>query len=329
MRNSSIVLLCVVLLGMAQLASPQTSIKIATLSPKGSTAAKILDTWSKRVESITASRVKIQLYYSAVQGNERDMINKMKTGQLDGGLFSSEGLKLISKSLSVFELPYMFKSQKEVDDARIKLADDFNSIMDTAGYVLLGWVDPGWTYILANSPIASRANLVQTKMWSPINDYGVRAFWVKVGVNGTPLGLPDVLPSMQTGLIDACFGTYLTCVSLQWYTKVKYAASSPFTYAIGACILRKSTIAGLTEEDRKQLIQTSEAMAKELSQSIRTDNDRAGKTMEKAGVQHTPFSQAMIEEMTKDAKSTWENQANTIYASELLKKIQSAIAEVQ
>jgi TRAP-type transport system periplasmic protein len=329
MRNVSIVLYCLMLAGVIQSASPHITIKIATLSPNGSATAKILGAWGTGIETKTSGRVKLQFYYSGSQGNERDMINKMKTGQLDGGLFSSDGLMLISKSLCVLELPYLFKSQKEVDYVRTKMADYFNSMIDTAGYALLGWADPGWTYIFANSTLASRANLVQTKMWIPISNSGIRALWTKIGINGTPLGIPEVFPSLQTGQINACFGTYETGISMQWYTKVRYAVTSPIAYNIGVCILLKGAVTGLTEEDRKLLIQTGDDMARQLSQSIRLENDRAGNSMEKAGVQRAPFSQAMIDELTKDAQNTWENQAAILSALELLKKIQAVASEAK
>ena len=50
-----------------------------------------------------------------------------------------------------------------------------------------------------------------------------------------PLSLPNVLPSLQSGLIDACYGTPLTVLALQWFTKVKYRTSLAITNVMGAC----------------------------------------------------------------------------------------------
>ena len=52
-------------------------------------------------------------------------------------------------------------------------------------------------------------------------------------------GVPDVLPSLQTGLINACYGSPLSTLALQWYTKVKYMTSMHISQAIGATVITK------------------------------------------------------------------------------------------
>src|SRR5262249_39746497 len=71
-----------------------------------------------------------------------------------------------------------------------------------------------------------------------------------LGVNGVPLGLPDVLQALQTGTVQACAAPPLAAVALQWYPKLKYMTDRPPVYAIGALVVKKSVVDRLAPRDR-------------------------------------------------------------------------------
>src|SRR5262249_57825726 len=105
-----------------------------------------------------------------------------------------------------------------------------------------------------------------------------------MGLNGVPLGLPDVLPNLQTGLINACYGSPLSTLALQWYTKVKYMTSLHVTQAIGATIITKKEFDKLGSETQKILLSDSKEFEAKLLKTIRADNDKALVSMQKAGL---------------------------------------------
>src|SRR5262249_4141864 len=76
-------------------AARATAIKVATLAPKGSAWAKILEEGAKSIAEKTADRVQIKYFFSGSQGDERDVVRKMKLGQLDGSALTAVGLGLI------------------------------------------------------------------------------------------------------------------------------------------------------------------------------------------------------------------------------------------
>src|SRR6185436_13050492 len=121
-------------------------------------------------------------------------------------------------------------------------------------------------------------------IWAWKDDPIVRALFKGLGVNGVPLGVLDVLPNLQTGAIDACYGSPLAAVALQWYTKVKYATDTPISYAIGALVVRKDVFSKLSADDQKAVIAGGNAMGKDLLKMVRKDNERAKKAMQKSGV---------------------------------------------
>src|SRR5688572_21183623 len=114
-----------------------TEIKLATLAPKGSAWAKILEKGAKDIETKTEGRVKIKWFFGGSQGDEREAVRKMKLGHLHGAAITAVGMGLIKSDVRVLEIPFLFKTDKELDYVREKMAPDFEKQFEDANFVLL------------------------------------------------------------------------------------------------------------------------------------------------------------------------------------------------
>jgi TRAP-type C4-dicarboxylate transport system substrate-binding protein len=302
-------------------AQAETVLQIATLAPKGSAWAKIMEKGAKDVETGTAGRVKIKYFFSGQQGDERDVVRKMTNGTLDGSALTAVGLGLIRGDVRVLELPFMFTNDKQLDYVRDQMKADFEAQFDSAGYVLLAWGDVGWTHIYTNSQVSSKADLQKAKIWAWKDDPIVRALFKGLGINGVPLGVPDVKPNLQTGAIDACYGSPLAAVTLQWYTKIKFATNTPISYSIGALIVRKDVLGKLDPADQQVVIAAGKSMGADLMKAVRKDNERAKKAMEKSGVKFVDVPAALITEMQAEAQKVWTGLVGSLYQKAFLEKI--------
>lgn len=298
-----------------------TELKIASLAPKGSAWAKIMEKSAKELEKATEGRVKMKFFFSGQQGDERDVVAKMNLGQIDGAALTAVGLGLIKPDVRVLELPFLFKNEKELDYVRTKMAADFEAQFEGAGYKLIAWGDVGWIHLFTNIEVKSRADLSKTKMWAWTDDPIVRDLFKRLGVNGVPLGVPDVLPNLQTGVIDACYGSPLVAIALQWYTKIKFATAEPMSYAIGAYLIRKDVFDKLDPADQKLLIENGAVTGKGLMKMIRKDNERAKKAMIAQGITFVATPAAMVADFEKEAQAVWQSQAGKLYSKELLAKV--------
>ena len=93
-------LLGLVLGGVAEAKKPKPKVllKIATLAPEGSTWMNLMHEMDERVREATGNEVGFKFYAGGVQGDERLVLRKMRTGQLHGGGFTGNGLGVIAPS---------------------------------------------------------------------------------------------------------------------------------------------------------------------------------------------------------------------------------------
>src|SRR5499427_8032111 len=211
-------------------------IRIATLAPSGSPWMEVLDKAANETKTKTAGRVTLKYFEGGQQGDERDFVRKINLGQLDGAAVTAVGLSMIDESIRVLELPMMFETAEEFEAKGFKLQD--------RGEV-------GWIYFLSKNKVEKLSDLQGQKLWMWGDDRLVGAVFKKMGLNGVPLGVPEVDAALTSGKINACYGSPVAAVALQWYSKIKFMTSMPMSFAIGATIISMDAYKKLSADDAK------------------------------------------------------------------------------
>jgi TRAP-type C4-dicarboxylate transport system substrate-binding protein len=305
------VLLALALTWSAPAAAKQ--LRIATLAPDGTSWMLKLGKAAKQIKAATSGRVELKYLPGGQQGDERDVVRKMRTGTLDGAALTGTGLSLIDESIRVLELPMLFKDTAELDCVRAKIWPHFRERFAKKGFALGEPTDVGFIYFYSKKPVRSLANLKRTKVWMWTDDRIVRAIYKKLGINGVPMGVPDVARALANGRLDAAYGAPISTVAFQWYRSVKYVTSMPMTYAIGATVVRRDVYAGLGTGDRQAVQRTLAATGRDLRKTIRRDNRKAKRAIRRAGIKTVATPATLVVEFERASREVWKQLAGQVY----------------
>lgn len=316
-------------MGTARTASAQEAVvlKFGSLAPDGSSWANLLKQWGRNVEEHTGGKVKVKFYLGGQSGDERDYVRKIKLGNLSGAVVTAIGLGLIQPEVRALELPMMIRTNEELDYVRTKLDGEIRKKFEEKGFVLLSWGDVGPVHIFSNTPIKSKADLSQTKLWAWTDDPMVRALFTKLGTPGVPLGVPDVLPSLQTGLINACYGSPLSTLALQWHTKVKYMTALHITQAIGATVVSKKDWDKIPPDMQKIVMQDATDLQTKVLKTIRQDNADALAKLKAQGIQSVESPAPMVAEFEKVAAEIRTDLEGQLYSKEFRAKVEGLLKD--
>ena len=315
------------LAAIAPAAADNVEIRLATLAPEGSSWMKILGKGAAEIEKKTEARVKVKYYAGGVQGDERDVMRKVNLGQLDGAAVTSVGLAMVDESIRVLELPRMFASVEELDYVADKMWPYFVKKFEAKGFRLGDRGDVGWIYFLSKEEVKSTSDLKKAKVWMWGDDGIVRAMYKQLGVSGVPLGVPEVEPALSTGRINACYGSPLAAVALQWNTKVKYMTSLPMSYGIAATVIKLDAYKKVSDDDQKLTAKITKGMQKTLRKQIRKDNESAKKQMERKGVKISETSPELLLDFDKAAEKVWAELTGKIFSKAELEMVLKHRAE--
>jgi TRAP-type transport system periplasmic protein len=295
-------------------AAENVELRFATLAPAGSPWMAVLDKAAAEIKQKTNGRVTLKYFEGGSQGDEKDFVRKIRAGQLDGAAVTSVGLALIEESIRVLELPMMFQSVDEVDYVADKMWPHFQKKFEAKGFKLNDRGDVGWIYFLSKNKVETVADLKGQKLWQWGDDAIVGAMYRKIGLNGVPLGVPEVDSSLTSSRITAAYGSPVAAVALQWYTKVKYMTSMPMSFAIGATVISLDAAKKLSPADLKTVEEITRSYSKKLRKVIRKANDDAKTTMTRKGVTVVQTPAATVDEFTKHAAAVQQELAGKVYS---------------
>ncbi len=290
-------LLAGLFLGMLATSAHALTLKIATLSPDGSAWMTKMRSGAAEIKTRTEGRVEFKFYTGGTMGNDRAVLNKIKIGQLHGGAVTGGSLSDYTRDLQVYSLPLKFKSFDEVDYVRGKMDAPFSKALETAGFVNFGFAEGGFAYAMSkNAPVSSIAALRKQRVWIPDNDRQSEEALKAFQVTPVPLSLGDVLPSLQTGIIDTVASSPIGAVALQWHTQVKYLTDLPMSYFVGTLAVDHKAFGKMTPADQAVVREVMKRVFHEIDAQNRKDNLAAYGALLKQGIKPVkPSAQELTE----------------------------------
>jgi TRAP-type C4-dicarboxylate transport system substrate-binding protein len=265
-------------------AAGSKSIKFSTLAPEGSSWMKQMRRLAKEVEKATGGSVKFKFYPGGISGDEKDVIRKMRIGQVHAAGFTGVGLGEILPEVRVLDLPFLFHNDKEIEHVYEKMNGYFARKFEEKGYILLGWVPVGWVHFFSKEPIRTVDDLQRAKAWMWEGDPLVEQTYRDLGVSPLPLSVTDVLLSLQTGMVDAVYASPMGALALQWFTKVNYMSELRMGNATGGVLMSKRMYKKLDDAQKKAVQEVSAKYLKILVQQIQKDNNQAIEVMKRNGL---------------------------------------------
>jgi TRAP-type C4-dicarboxylate transport system substrate-binding protein len=91
----------------------------------------------------------VQTYGSSQLGNDEEMLQKLKLGQIDFSVPSSV-MSSVSPTFGVFEMPYLIKSRDHMKKVRDGMRDVFVDAAADRGYQILGFWENGFRHVTNN-----------------------------------------------------------------------------------------------------------------------------------------------------------------------------------
>lgn len=292
-------LVCLLVIGPAHGAEKSVVIKLATLAPEGSSWMKSFHALNKEVMEKTNNQVQFKVYGGGVLGDEVDMLRKMKIGQIQAAVLSSGSLALLYKEFDVLQIPFLFQKYEEVDFILKKMDSFFRKGLEDNGYILLGWSEGGFVYLMSTGPIASVADIKKAKVWTWGGSPMAKAIFDEAKVTAIPLSIPDVLVGLQTGLVDVVYAPPAVAISLQWFTKVKYLTDVPLNYVTGAVVMNRDVFKRLQPNVQNVILESSRRLLDQSKVVTRNENQDAIKVMTKQGVKIVTPAKGNVDELKR------------------------------
>lgn len=308
--------------------SASAAIKVGVLVPEGSGWAKIIKKMTTEIKEATKGNVEFKVYYGGSQGDEQDVLRKIRIGQLQGGIFTGKTLGDINGDIRVMEIPFTFNNNREKALKTLQsLSPFFAQNFEKKGFKNLATFEIGQIYLVSQKKVTNLEGIKSLKIWSWEGDPIVNTLFESMKLIGVPLALPDVLSSLSTGVIDAAYAPGIGIISLQWNTKIKYVVDFPIGYSVGSFIVADKAWKSISPADQKLVLDISKKYESEINNTNTKDNVDAFNSMKGQKVEFIKFSDADIKNAQGYRQEIIKKLRGKLFSEEALKKLEAEIAK--
>lgn len=332
-RLKALSLSCATALVLASSPALALKLKIATPSPDGSYWMNTMREAAKEIKTATDGRVNFKFYPGGVMGSDKTVLRKMKIGQLHGAALPGGALAKFYPNSQIYNLPFTYQSFDEIDLLRKTYDQELLKGFDKGGIKVLGIAEGGFAYIMSKQqPVVSVDDLSGKKIWIPSGDKASIEALKAYKVSPIPLPLADVLPALQTGLVDTVGTSPIGAIALQWHSQIKHVTELPVLYFYAAFAISEKAFKKIQPGDQKIVRDIIGKAFKTLDTQNRKDNIAAFKALQDSGISlHKPDA-AQLQKWMSIAGQSRQNFANAAginpaKVDEVLKLIQQQRAQ--
>lgn len=284
-------LLAALLAALAPAARGQTTtIKLGTLAPQGSTWHEILKQMGQRWEQASNGSVKLRIYAGGAQGSESDMVRKLGIGQLQAAAITNVGMHDVIPEPQAMSVPFLIADEKELDCTFEKVRPTLEAALEKRNLVALQWSRIGGIKLFCTEPRKTPDEMRDAKIWAWEGDpKSVEAFRA-AGFRPVVLSATDIIPSLQTGMIDCIPSVPLYALTARQHERADNMMDVTWGYMMGATVVRKDAWEKIAPDTRTKLLAIARELGEKVDAEVRRLNDDAVGAMKKQGLTVVPVS---------------------------------------
>ena len=266
-------------------AQAAVQLRIGTVVPKHSLYHQHLLELGEAWRAAQGGGARFAVFTDGSQGGEAELSRRMRIGQLQGALMSVVGLREIEPSIAALQnLPLLFKSWDEVDHVREKMRPAMEKRFAERGFVVLGWGDAGWVRFFSKEPAFAPDDYKRMKFFAWGSEPEQQAIMKSLGYTPVPLETADILPSIQTGMINVVPATPYFALASQVFGTAHNMLDINWAPIVGALVVTQKAWDEMSPAGQQALRSAGDKAGLHMRSQARREVDEAVAAMTKRGL---------------------------------------------
>ncbi|MEM6678770.1 MAG: TRAP transporter substrate-binding protein [Pseudomonadota bacterium] len=248
MKLGTIIATSALALGLAATAQAK-EFKFGHVGAPGSLFEASADQFAACVAEKSGGTHSVATFGSSQLGKDRELLQKLKLGQVDFSLPSSV-MSSVDETFGVFEMPYIIQDRDHIRAVTSQLGDRFQEAANANGYHIVAYFENGFRHITNNTrAIDKPEDLAGIKLRTPKGAWRVKMFTL-YGANPTPMAFSEVFTALQTGVIDGQENPYAQIASAKFQEVQEFLSITGHVYTPAYVLTAKRTWDGLSEAEQ-------------------------------------------------------------------------------
>ena len=329
MNRKTGMLTCIAILGISLLlvssvafgADKVIKLTFGSASSKGLPTYIALEKWAELVLQRTKGRVEFVLAQERKLGGDKDMIELVGSGALEGAHCSSAMFDGFTPALNALQLPFLINDYDMLK--KVFLADhtmELLSAIKERNLHPLGLIENGYRHIGNNTrPIAKPADLKGLKIRVGENKMHEEIF-AALGAIPVPISYGEIYTSMQTGVINGTEINATSASSEKLMEVIKYFSTTGHFFWPSVAFINVKVWDGLPKDIQKIFADTWREIIPWQIDLTRELDQKATKVMEGRGIK---INQADSKAFYEGSKFVYDKYMKDQRVAKFVKAVQA------
>jgi TRAP-type C4-dicarboxylate transport system substrate-binding protein len=213
-------------------------------------------TFKANAEAAAGGTLELKPLIYGQLGSEEQLLSGLRRGRIQFANLSAQATSTLVPELSLLYSPYLFTDEAEADFVYDRyLTEIYRELLAAVGLHLVTWYEIGFHSVYGRERILTPADAAgrRFRVSASLN---ARLFAEAIGADLIPLGYGEIVPSLQTGLIDAGEN------SISLYARTGISAEAPYltltrhVFGTSVIVADQNWWQGLDENTRRILTET-------------------------------------------------------------------------
>jgi TRAP-type C4-dicarboxylate transport system substrate-binding protein len=303
-------------------AAAPAKVRLGTLAPKGSSYTKHLQVMAEQWRKAPGGGVLLTVYPDGAMGSEEDMVRRMRLGQLQAALVTTSGLSEIEPGVAGLQsMPKVYRTLEELDLIAQKMQPMLEKRMEAKGFIVLFWSDTGFVRFFSKQPVVTPDDLRKAKLFVAASRPAEADIYRFVGCHPVPLEVADILPSLQTGLIDCVCMPPSIALALQLDGITPNMLDMNWVPLVGAAVITKKTWDTIPPETQEVMRTSAREAGKLIKADGRRENIESIEAMRKRGLKVHTLSPELDAEWDQTVAKSYPKVRGTAVPADIYDEI--------
>lgn len=237
------------------------------------------------VERDSNGSLEVQLYPNRQLGDERQLLEGMRFGTVDGGVITNAVIAQIEPAFSVNDLPFLFSNEDQAHKAFDgAVGVELSKRLLSKGIVMLGYMEGGFRNMINNKrPVTSPGDVQGVKYRVMQNPVFIDMF-TSLGGSAIPMAWGETFTAVQQGTIDGLEIPLAVIDANKYYEVTKYLSLTNHTYSMIGLTMSKRSLDKLTPEQRKTIMSAAKSSTAVQRTAAVADAKKTLSALEKNGM---------------------------------------------
>jgi TRAP-type C4-dicarboxylate transport system substrate-binding protein len=304
------------------------TLRFATIAPDGTAWAHEVKAFARELETLTGGALHAKWYLGAIAGDELQVLERIRRGQLDG-MAAAHACDRLSPSLRVMHVIGLFRDQEEILYVLGRLRPLIDEEFQQHGFVELGLGGGfGQTVFFGRQASRTLADLKRIRFWIWDLDEVPRAQLAAMGVPLVPMPVESAARAYDEKRFDGFIAIPTAALAYQWSAQARYFTPLQGGFLPACLTISAAAFDALSLEQQQSVRQAATNLIARFDEVGRSQEKQLlSGLFEKQGLTRIEVSPDLARDFSTAALDAREKLGGQLVKPELMRRVTALLEQ--